>query len=316
MQTRTITTRFPALALAIASAACAPRAARAQDPAAPPLPPAPAPVVVERPVTQPAETGDPKELHRSVQERSMQLAAQARDAARAQADMARVHADLARAQSDFKFKDFHVNTIFRGPSDQPDVITTEAVDDAALKELREDLTVMDKLVREEVGRAGADAPSAMGIKLTMVGQASPMYVEGAGAVFHATVNWPLAPAGAAAGKKDDRPRDPESKWEIAKREIAGSNLPRRKGGAPPEPLVFDQTRLDALRGALLSVLPEATNIRQLKPTESVIITIQGIDEAGQNVRMTLKAAKGDIDAAAAGKINADDFAQRVAQRIG
>ena len=308
MQTRMITTRLPALALAIATAACAPRAARAQDPAAPPPPPVP--VLAERPVTQPTEKGHPKELQR-LKERSMQL-----DEARLQAETARVQADLARAHNDFKFKEFPLHTIFRGPSDQPNVITTEPVDDTAVKELREDLTVMDRLVREEVGRAGADARSAMGIRLTMVGQSSPMYVEGAGAVFHATVNWPLAPAGATAGKKHDRPRDPESKWEIAKREIAGSNLPRRKGGEPPEPLVFDQARLDALRSALLSVLPEAANIRQLKPTESVIITIQGIDEAGQGVRMTLKASKGDVDAAAAGKINPGEFAQRIAQRIG
>jgi len=310
MQTRMITTRLPALALAIATAACAPRAARAQDPT-PPAKPAP-PVLAERPVTQPTEKGYPKELQRSVKERTMQLAAEARVLAEAE----RVNSDLARAHQDIKFKDFHFNTIFRGPSDQPTVITTEPIDAAAHKELREDLTVMDKLVREEVSRAGADAPSAMGIKLTIVGQSSPMYVEGAGAVFNATVNWPLAPAGATAGKKDDRPRDPESKWEIAKREIASSNLPRRKGGEPAEPIVFDQARLDALRSALLSVLPEATNIRQLKPTESVIITIQGIDEAGYGVRMTLKASKADVDAAAAGKINADDFAQRVAQRIG
>jgi len=209
------------------------------------------------------------------------------------------------------------NSIFqnvRMSPDQSSIITTETMDAAAQKELREDLAVMDRLVRDEVTRAGADAPSAMGIKITMLGQGAPMYVEGAGAVFSATVNWPLAAAG--AGKKDDRPRDPESKWEIAKREIASSNLPRRKGGEPAEPIVFDQARLDALRSALLSVLPEATNIRQLKPTESVIITIQGIDEAGYGVRMTLKASKADVDAAAAGKINADDFAQRVAQRIG
>src|SRR5688500_18937039 len=138
MQTRMITTRLPALALAIATAACAPRAARAQDPAAPPKP-AP-PLLAERPVTQPTEKGYPKELQRSVKERTMQLAAEARVLAEAE----RVNSDLARG-----FKDLHFNTIFRGPSDQPNVITTEPIDAAAQKELREDLTVMDRLVREE-----------------------------------------------------------------------------------------------------------------------------------------------------------------------
>ena len=309
MQIRNVTTRFSALALAIASTACA---ARAQEPASPkpPAPPTQAPLV-EVAVTQPSE-------QRATVQQQRDKARAVQEAARMHGETARVQAELARVHSDIKAKELQFNSIFqnvRMSPDQSSIITTETMDAAAQKELREDLAVMDRLVRDEVTRAGADAPSAMGIKITMLGQGAPMYVEGAGAVFSATVNWPLAAAG--AGKKDDRPRDPESKWEVAKREIAGSNLPRRgKPGDVIEPPVFDQARLDTLRNNLLTVLPEATNIRHLKPNESVIVTVQGVDEAGHSVRMTLKATKADVDAAAAGKLSSADFAQRVAQRIG
>jgi len=315
MEIRNATARFSALALAIASTACA---ARAQEPASPkpPQPPAPAvQAIEERAATQPLI-----EKQREIVREQLRDKQRSALDSRMQAEVGRVQAELARAHGDIKSKEVQFNSIFqniRMSPDQSSIITTETMDAAAQKELREDLAVMDRLVRDEVTRAGADAPSAMGIKITMLGQGAPMYVEGAGAVFSATVNWPLAAAGASAGKKDDRPRDPESKWEIAKREIAGSNLPRRgKPGEPFEPPVFDQARLDALRNNLLTVLPEATNIRHLKPNESVIVTVQGVDEAGYSVRMTLKAAKADVDAAAAGKLSSADFAQRVAQRIG
>jgi hypothetical protein len=48
----------------------------------------------------------------------------------------------------------------------------------------------------------------------------------------------------------------------------------------------------------------------------VFVTVSGFDETGLPVRMTLKARKADIDQAAGGKIDADDFKQRVARRIG
>jgi len=88
------------------------------------------------------------------------------------------------------------------------------------------------------------------------------------------------------------------------------------GDEGPSPLVFDQGRLDELRTNLARVMVEAANIRQLKENESVFITIAGIDDGGAPVRMTLKASKADIDAAAAGKLNPDEFAKRIVQRIG
>ncbi|MGB7157226.1 MAG: hypothetical protein WBD40_04110, partial [Tepidisphaeraceae bacterium] len=180
--------------------------------------------------------------------------------------------------------------------------------------------VMDKLLGDEVASAGDQdgGVRAMGIKLFVLnrGATAPMYVEGAGAIFSASVGWPLAPSGDAAAKHDDRPqRDRLSPWVRAQRELKGGDVKEGKFDHA-EPPAFDQARVDDLVAALVKILPEASNFRHLKENESVFITIVGADEAGSPRRMTLKASKADVDAAAAGKLEAEAFRQRVAFRIG
>jgi hypothetical protein len=46
------------------------------------------------------------------------------------------------------------------------------------------------------------------------------------------------------------------------------------------------------------------------------VTISGADDTGNPKRLTLKAKKSDIDDASTGKIKPDEFAKRVAHRIG
>ena len=75
-------------------------------------------------------------------------------------------------------------------------------------------------------------------------------------------------------------------------------------------------KAEDLIDGILTILPEAANMHSLKPDENVIVTISGISDTGGSVRLTLKAKKSDIDDAASGKINADEFKQHVAHRIG
>lgn len=327
MKMRNLKTRVSAVVLVLAgSAAVAPRMVGAQDlaPAAPQAPevppPAPNEPLSERPATQLTD-GDTsqRDLQKQIHLRAAEVRREAAEIARTSAEMARARGELERAKG-ATFREAAFHAIARSP-DAPVVISTRQLDAAAQAELREDLKVMDKLIRDEAARAGAGDPQAMSIKLTMVGRESPMYVEGAGAIFHANVNWPLAPLAGDGDRKDDRPRDPASKWERAKRQLSGAHVTVRLDGKPPMTLplpspVFEQARLDALRAALLAVLPEAANIRHLGENENVFITIEGIDDGGAPVRMTLKASKADIDAAAAGTITPAEFAQRIAQRIG
>lgn len=336
MQTRKLTTRLSTIALAIATSACAPHAlAQNAQPAAEAAPAAPAEAATPAaPSTRPKDAGRLREEQaRRQEEQSLRQEEQSRrqeeqsrrleemrvniekGIAKGQGDAAKLAADAARMALDTKMK-----WAFRGPGpDAPVIITTQETDATAAAEWKEDLQVMDKLLRDEVARAGGDDPRAMGIRLTFIGRSAPLYVEGGGVVFSTAVNFPLAPVGAGSGKKDDRPRDPASKWEQAKREISGYPMPPRlrvDGDETTAPMVFEQAKLDQLVTALAKAMTEAANMRHLKENEAVFVTVQGSDEGGAPVRLTLRAAKADVDAAAGGKLSPEEFAKRVTRRIG
>ncbi len=299
MRTRNLTTHLSSLALAVASVACAPRGAAAQD-AAPAVTPAaePAPALDEvRPAAEEARS-----LRASIRQKETSLRAR------------------PLPPSPMPGGPYIVTRV--ATADAPLILVTRPTEDAAMAEMKEDLIVMDKLVRDEVARAGGEDPQRpWGIKLTMVGQLAPMYVEGGGAVFSAAVDFPLADAdGGTTSQREAKPREPDSKWVRAKREVISRGLIAT--GTPGveldfvQPPAFEQAKLDALRAAVIRLLPEAANFRHLANNESVFVTIVGTNDAGAPLRMTLKASKADIDAAAAGTIKPEEFAQRVAQRIG
>jgi hypothetical protein len=217
-------------------------------------------------------------------------------------------------------------------AEAPVILTTESLDKDAQGEWVEDLRVMDKLIRKALGDSARPYMLDMlGVQVGPSARPSPMYVQGAGVVLSAAVNWPLAAAPAEEGK-GAQPRKADSPWERAKQEISGDTggdvpgeavvvdggvgfryVAKRDGESQP---VFDQKKLDHLLDDILTVLPQASNFRHLKASESVIITVVGTDDAARPVRLTVKAKKSDIDDAAAKKVDAATFKQRVTQRIG
>ena len=196
------------------------------------------------------------------------------------------------------------------------------MDAAVESDWREDLNVMDKLLRDETSRVSGDAlPQAMGIRLRTIGQTEPMYLEGFGALFSYRVNIPLAGGKGGAGG-GTRPAAPPTAWDRARDELSGrrpdGEVPGqwtlRVPGPPPTP--FDQAKLDELVNAIVRILPEARNFRHLADDEYVVVTIAGASDAAAPMRMTFKARKSDIDQAAAGKITPAQFNERVSRRIG
>ena len=152
-----------------------------------------------------------------------------------------------------------------------------------------------------------------------------MYVEDHGAVFSYDVNFPLAAAGTGATRKETRQTD--SKWERARSEVRSSvvtvvngvtnvqELHKTSDGSEP-PAEFDAAKVDALVNSMIEVLSEARNMRHLKESEFVIVTVGGTDDAGKPVRLTLKASKGDIAKLADGKLTPEEFKKKVARNIG
>jgi hypothetical protein len=222
---------------------------------------------------------------------------------------------------------FDIAAASGGRADLPSLLTTEAIDAKVEEEWHEDLAVMDKLLRDAVGggQVFSNFDAAMGVKLKVLGGggrgAPGMYVEGAGVIVGTSVHWPLARAARAEPADPNRPRDPDSPWDRAKRQLKGAD-PRahydemEMGGTGPQPPAFDQKKLDDLIDDILYVLPQASNFRHLKDDESVFVTVAGTDDAGKPVRLTMKVKKSHINEAAAKKIDAETFKHFVSKRIG
>ena len=223
-------------------------------------------------------------------------------------------------------------------ADRPALIITKPMPKEAQADWKDDLNVMDKLLHEATARVtGETVQKAMGIRLMMVGNSAPAYIEDCGAMFNLSVNLTLISTGAAVNK-DGATATAPSEWDRAKREISAKSegatwtavggsggggfggggqgegvfVFDSRGSSPPQ---FDQLKVDDLINAIARVLPEASHMRHLPPTESIIVSVQGTDDTGAPARLTLKASKADIDDAASGKITRDEFIKRVPHSI-
>lgn len=182
-----------------------------------------------------------------------------------------------------------------------------------------------------------------------------LYIEGHGAIFFIEVDYPLVKAPVSVEKSIEASVGKEDAWEQARREVRGEPEPEsddmdvavaRVFTAEAKP--FDGERVDALRDRLVTVLPQARNLKCLRAGESVTVvvsgpspkvkkskrsrnsavTVAGADAGGRgevwvhDVRpdsnssgsasvMILKTAKSDLDAVAAKTLTDEEFSKKV-----
>lgn len=158
-------------------------------------------------------------------------------------------------------------------------------------QLEEDLAVMarilEKAVSERAGGHGGQpyGATAMGIDVFNFPAASPLrslYLDGYGALFILNVGFPLLPPPHAEGQQE-KP-EANSDWEDAKQELYGPRGGGRALVASGEP--YDEERVNRLREGLLESLKNATNIRGLKPDDSITVCVFGGPSWGQLKSMT------------------------------
>jgi len=165
-----------------------------------------------------------------------------------------------------------------------------------------------------------------------------VFLEGYGAVFLTEVDYPLSP-GPDMSEQPEQGEVEESIWEETKRELG---FPRKPTGelllevlpfdvATYDPssgltMPYDAKRVEQLQKTLLETLKHATNIRSLKPEDSVAVVVQGADltigpgpggrwrltvaTSGPSV-LTLRVRKSDIDAFARGELSFDAWRKKV-----
>lgn len=225
----------------------------------------------------------------------------------------------------------YVNT-----GDLPLVVATHPPEPSTLAELREDLTVIGKLVSDAMAEDHPDSSvhRAMGIVVNWLpGSATSenLYVEGHGVILQATVRYPLAP-----GKQEDTTKAVEtpknSAWDSARRELFGGEQDEAEVVFPPERREeYDADRVEVLKKGLLKALANASNFRHLGGEETLTVVVRchggsrsqilvfksqdGVSKTQANrsdadSTMTIQIKKSDADALAAGKITEDEFRQR------
>ncbi len=174
----------------------------------------------------------------------------------------------------------------RGPgaSGKTLVIRSSETDAKEQVNLEEDLAVMshifDKTIDENLGEDGHAWKHPMGIDVFFAPSSNPMrsvYLEGYGALFLLNVGIPLLPPPTKAEpQKEKSPVD--SNWDQAKQELYGQRTEGKTVTGPVKE--YSEEKVNRLKDALLEALKNATNIRNLKPNDSVTVCVFGGASAG------------------------------------
>lgn len=287
----------------------------------------------------------------------LDVARQQLDRARAEGERARLEFKRAAQPPDgapigpgTSFSDRLQNIIKRvgantGEPSKPLVIHSSSMDPKDQAGLEEDLQIMARILGKTLERIPGPmlGYQAMGIDVFSPGSPSMrnLYLDGYGAVFTLNVAFPLLPPPPPQAEPKKEESESDSAWEQAKNELYG---PGAAGLPPPPAEEFSEERVDQLKSRLLEALKSASNIRQLKSSDSVTVCVLGgpggrmrfgsravakasagggalppravwattdLNAAQHGTIMTIRAKKSDIDAFAKGKLDRDQFSKSV-----
>lgn len=174
----------------------------------------------------------------------------------------------------------------------PVVIQFSTSDRPAVEAMEEDLAVMTRIIEKALD-GGLGEEQAMGIPLLVTkGSRSvrALQVEGLGAIFMIKVNFPLLPPPKAEEKKPERATT--SEWESAKNEIDGFDIQTEERWSAPAAAGgdYDEEQVEGLKKTLLLALKQATNMKHLKPEDSVVVSVFGSPNGGVASKTKVQAA--------------------------
>ena len=227
------------------------------------------------------------------------------------------------------------------------VIPTAEIQSQDLVTMMEDMTVMCRIFDKRLeqsnlvsGRFTTDSRIRLSMPFSHDSRSTgAMYIQGYGALFLTRVDFLLSPPPEAPEEKGAEEEDTDPLWKQMRQEIYEPEdvSRRRRTGERPEEK-YDVDKVEELKETLIKTLKHAANIRNLKPEESVILTVTG--KAGQPAVsaierlyeedysryivsttragtsffsptvLTIRAKKSDIDAFAEGKLSFEKFTEK------
>jgi hypothetical protein len=235
------------------------------------------------------------------------------------------------------------------------VIPTAEIEPQDMVTLMEDMTVMCRIFDKKL------AQSNLVPGMHLIGSvrfSSPfsrdsqsmgaMYVQGYGALFMRTVDFPLSPPPQTEEQEGTEEEDADPVWEQMKQEMFSPEEAARHAPNRHEEK-YDARKVKNLKSTLIKALVHTANIRGLKPDEMVVLTVTGsgissnVDKVvaitgtnqvvvhykDENVTkilktpslsdlgissptvLTIRAKKSYIDALAQNKIDYDEFEEKI-----
>lgn len=223
--------------------------------------------------------------------------------------------------------------------------------------ITEDVSVMSRIFERSLQQARISAASGSIFQsrrdsyLMLLGRGrseiQSMYLQGYGALFLMTVDFPLSPGPQVQEEKQTQEdEDVDPVWDGVRREMYEPEETRRRTTGEPEEK-YDAEKVENLKNTLIKTLKHAANIRNLKPDESLVLRLTGsggsaalvgdvtsakrkifVVDSGGNTRiiedmspggaaalfptvLVMRAKKSDIDEFAKGDLDLDQFRQRV-----
>ncbi|UCF15207.1 MAG: hypothetical protein JSW59_17515 [Phycisphaerales bacterium] len=229
------------------------------------------------------------------------------------------------------------------------VIPSAEIETKDLLTINEDLNVMSRIFEANLQKARI-APLASGVFLDRRARSSllnvlthrgddsiqSLYLQGYGILFLMKVDFPLSPPHQVQEQDEtEKEEGGDEVWEDMRRRLyEPETLTKSKTDDSAEK--YDAEKVENLKTALIEALKHASNIRNLKSEESVILTITGrgnsgdptmivtrVDghnriirepasvAAGSPMVLVIRAKKADIDSFSNGDLDLGQFRQRV-----
>jgi hypothetical protein len=161
-------------------------------------------------------------------------------------------------------------------------ITTEDI-----ATINEDMNIMSRILEKNLERANIDVgsmfiPSSDPWNFNVVfgrgrQTTQSMYLQGFAALFLMKVDFPLSPGPRVDEEKkpqQEKEQDVDPVWTETKQDLFEPEKSRKEKSKRPKQ-EYDVEQVENLKTTLIQSLKHAANIRNLKPDESVILTVTG-----------------------------------------
>lgn len=241
--------------------------------------PAPAPTTPEPAQVEAVETAA-KEAQLEAAREQMEASRWQMDTTREQIERAKNTGGkaLSKLTKDITELRFNIGMPFsRSGAGTVFVIPTSEMKAEDLATIVEDMTVMACIFDKQLEQDEARPPSWFsGHFMGQSGRtAETMYLQGYGALFLNKVGFPLSPGPTVQEEEKQTPKeDVDPVWEQMRQEIYEPQEERRRRTEREEEK-YDAEKVENLKTNIIKALKHATNIRSLKPDESVVITVTG-----------------------------------------